>query len=186
MADEEKKQAPTVRRQTTDPEMGARQARAAAERQKEIEAQKRTTTNPADAKTIDKGEAERFEEAVQDRGTGADPLPQRRIPTDNSLPNSTEQYVVPTEEEVEDLADAADVQTSDVAKAAAKKRAKEDAARRGEGSAATKKYVVQGASIFTDNGKVRPGEVAHLTAAEARSFNKMGRLKPYLDDEGAE
>ena len=173
MADEEKKpHAQSVRRQSAN-----------VEREKEIAAQSRTTTNPADAKTIDKAEAERFEQAVQDRGTGSDPLPQRRIPTDNSLPNSTEQYVVPTDEEVEDLADAADVQTSDVAKRAAKQRAKEEAERRGAGSSPTQKYVVQGAAIFTDSGKVRPGEVAHLTAAEARSFNKMGRLKPFIADE---
>lgn len=159
-----------------------RQARLETEREKEIEAQKRTTSDPTEAKNVDPADAERFERAVQERGTGSEPLPQRRLPTDNSLPNSDDQYTVPKDEEIQELEEAADVYTSDVAKAAAKKRAADAKAEKKE---ATQKYVVSTGSIFTEGGKAKPGDVVELTAAEARNFNRMGRLKPYIpeDDE---
>lgn len=157
-----------------------RQARIDTERQKEIDAQKRTSSNPADAKNVDPAEAERFAEAVQTQ-TGSKPLPQRKVPTDNSLPNSDDQYVVPNDEEIEEIEEAADAYTSDVALKSAKKRVAEDG--KASSRANTTKYVVTGGSIFTEGGKVRPGETVELTAAEARSFNRMGRLKPYIDEE---
>ena len=156
-----------------------RQARIETERQKEIDAQKRTTSDPMEAKDVDPEESERFEEAVQTQ-TGSKPLPQRRIPTDNSLPNSDDQYVVPNDEEIEEIEEAADAYTSDVAKAAAKKRTAQRA--QDQSRPKTQKYVVQNGSIFTANGKARVGETVELTAEEARSFNRMGRLAPHIED----
>lgn len=158
-----------------------RQARMETERQKEIDAQKRTTSDPMEAKHVDPAEAERFEEAVQTQ-TGSQPLPQRKVPTDNSLPNSDDQYVVPNDEEIEEIEEAADPYTSDVALKSAKRRqAETDKAEKRE---ATKKYVVQGGSIFPKSGgKAKVGETVELTSEEARSYNRMGRLAPYLGDE---
>lgn len=158
-----------------------RQARIETERQKEIDAQKRTTSNPADAKDVDPAEAEAFAEAERTR-TGSDPLPQRRIPTDNSLPNSDDQYVVPNDEEIEEIVEAADAHTSDLAVSAARKRSEQQAKAQGEARPKTQKFVVQTGSIFTEGGKARVGDVVELTAAEAKSFNRMGRLAPHIED----
>lgn len=158
-----------------------RQARIEAERQKEIEAQKRTTSNPADAKNVDPEEAAAFA-AAERSSTGSDPLPQRRIPTDNSLPNSDDQYVVPHEEEIEEIVEATDAHTSDLALAAARKRSQQQAKAQDEARPKTQKFIVQNGSIFTEGGKARVGDTVELTAAEAKSFNRMGRLAPYIED----
>lgn len=43
------------------------------------------------------------------------------------------------------------------------------------------KYRVVGGSIFTDAGKVVPGQPAYLSDAEAKRFSEMGRIAPWFD-----
>ena len=43
------------------------------------------------------------------------------------------------------------------------------------------KYRVVGGSIFTDAGKVVPGQPVYLTDAEAKHFSEMGRIAPWFD-----
>lgn len=156
------------------------------ELRKRMEAQSRTGGNPAEAKDVDPAEAKRQEAALQAGVHGSTPQPQREIPTDNSLPNSDDQYVDPEEEEIESLRRSTAVETAPMAEKAAEKRAKEAAAREAADApkGARQKYMVQNASIFTTNGaKHRPGDVVELTAAEAKHFNKMGNLAPYIPDD---
>ena len=43
--------------------------------------------------------------------------------------------------------------------------------------------VRKGCNFFTAEGKKRQGEVVELTSAEAKRFNKLQMLDPYLDDD---
>lgn len=163
---------------------GVRQARVETEKQKEVEANSRTSANPEDARDVNKAEAEAFARAERET-TGNDPLPQRTVPTDNSLPDETSQYVVPRGKELADLEAAAAVNTAPMALEAAKKR-QADADERKSSAARTQKYIVQGGSIFTSSGKARPGDVVELTRDEAKHYNALGRLAPFIDNEDEE
>lgn len=165
-------------RKTMDREIGqAAEKVMRGERQKEIDAASRTTDNPEDAKDVDPAEAAAFEHALQTRGTGSTPLPQRRLPTDNSLPNAGTMYVEPTEEEIEDLAEAGDVHTSPMALKQARERDEQN-----DDGVKRQAFIVQNGGIHTASGKAEVGEKVMLTKDEAKHFNKLGRLAPYIED----
>lgn len=49
-------------------------------------------------------------------------------------------------------------------------------------SASRKPYKVRGGAIFTEDGKVLPGQKAMLTSEQARKFDAEGRIGPWIDD----
>mgnify|MGYP001820717733 CR=1 FL=1 len=52
---------------------------------------------------------------------------------------------------------------------------------------ATKKFVVQKCNIFVESGKKsKIGDVVELTAAQAKQFNKVGALAPFIEDDDEE
>lgn len=50
-------------------------------------------------------------------------------------------------------------------------------------SGARRKFVVRGANIHTADGKKKPGDVVELTSKEAKRFNDLGFLAPYLGED---
>lgn len=76
---------------------------------------------------------------------------------------------------------AAEFAVEDAPKARAKK-AKEPVA---EAPATTKYMVIRGAIAPFGGGRsdlVQPGQVVALTADQAKHYNKLGFLKPYIED----
>ena len=45
------------------------------------------------------------------------------------------------------------------------------------------KYVVRGTDIWTEAGRANEGETVELGGVEARHFNKLGYLAPFIEDE---
>ena len=63
-------------------------------------------------------------------------------------------------------------------------RARTEAPKAGEGK---KKYVVAGGGVALQKGRpIQPGSVVALTDAEARRFDKLGRLRPFFEDQKAD
>lgn len=48
---------------------------------------------------------------------------------------------------------------------------------------AKRPFVVRGATIHTAEGRKKPGDKVMLTAAEAKHFNRLGNLAPYIGDD---
>ena len=63
---------------------------------------------------------------------------------------------------------------------------KRRASPKAEKPAATAKYLVINGAIAPNGGGradlVQPGSVVELTAAQAKHYNNMGYLKPYIED----
>lgn len=52
-------------------------------------------------------------------------------------------------------------------------------------TSSSNRYVVRDADIWTAAGRVNVGEVVELEGAEARHFNTLGYLAPYIPDDEA-
>jgi hypothetical protein len=51
----------------------------------------------------------------------------------------------------------------------------------------TRKFIVRkDRSIYTDGGKFSGGSVVELTSAEAKHFNKLDMIAPFIEDDAAD